>query len=209
MSDHTLDEGIDSAELPAIDFHSPGRFALHNPPVDLSEPQDWDAALFQLGQDAALQRFSKPTEIREHALAMMQQARRSLCIYSTDLEPWLYHHSSIQEACTRLLVAHPRNQLRILLRDPTRAVKEGHRLLQLARRLTSSVHIRKLQPDYPDPGGTYLIADNCGLLERPKVDQYVGYALYCDLSRVRVRQAEFDKAWDHGLSDANLRSFLL
>lgn len=140
---------------------------------------------------------------------MLQQATRALCIYSTDLEPWLYHHSSIQQACTRLLLAHPRNQLRILVADPTRAVKEGHRLLQLARRLTSNVHIRKLHPDYPEPNGTYLLADDCGLLERPKADQYAGYALYRDPARVRIRQAEFDKAWDHGQSDANLRSFLL
>lgn len=209
MSNNAPDERIDQAELPAIDFHSPGRFALHNPQTEIPEPQGWDAAPFLLGQHTSLQRFSKPTEVREHALAMLQQANRSVCICSTDLEPWLYHHSSVQQACTRLLLAHPRNQLRILIGDPSRAVKEGNRLLQLARRLTSSLHIRKLNPDYPEPGGAYLIADDCGLLERPKVDQYTGYALYSDLARVRVRQAEFDKAWEHGLSDANLRSFLL
>lgn len=209
MNDDAPKERTEQAELPAIDFHSPGRFAVHNPPPDLPEPEAWVAAPFRLGRDVELQRFDKPTEVRQHALAMLQQATRALCIYSTDLEPWLYHHSSIQQACTRLLLAHPRNQLRILVADPTRAVKEGHRLLQLARRLTSNVHIRKLHPDYPKPNGTYLLADDCGLLERPKADQYAGYALYRDPARVRIRQAEFDKAWDHGQSDANLRSFLL
>lgn len=209
MSDSAPDESSDQAELPAIDFHSPGRFAVHNPQADLPEPLAWRAAAFELGQDTELQRFSEPNEVRQHALAMLQQATRSLCIYSTDLEPWLYHHSSVQQACTRLLLAHPRNRLRILIGDPTRAIKEGHRLLQLARRLTSNVHIRKLNPDYPEQSGAYLIADDCGLLQRPKADQYAGYALYHDLARVRIRQAEFDRAWEHGLADANLRSFLL
>ncbi|EWC40351.1 hypothetical protein [Stutzerimonas stutzeri] len=202
MSDNAPDERIDQTELPAIDFHSPGRFAVHN-------PQAWEAAPFQLGQDTTMQRFSEPSEVRRHALAMLQQATRTLCIYSPDLEPWLYHHSSVQQACTRLLLAHPRNQLRILVGDPTRAVKEGHYLLQLARRLTSSVHIRKLNPDFPGQSDTYLIADDCALLERPSAEQYDGHAWYRDLARVRGRQAEFDKAWAHGLSDANLRSFLL
>lgn len=209
MSDSAPDESSDLAELPAIDFHSPGRFAVHNPQADLPEPLAWRAATFELGQDTELQRFSEPNEVRQHALAMLQQATRSLCIYSTDLEPWLYHHSSVQQACTRLLLAHPRNRLRILIGDPTRAIKEGHRLLQLARRLTSNVHIRKLNPDYPEQSGAYLIADDCGLLQRPKADQYADYALYHDPARVRIRQAEFDKAWEHGLADANLRSFLL
>jgi hypothetical protein len=209
MSDNVPDEHEDQAELPAIDFHSPGRFTVHNPQADIPEPRTWEAASFHLGQSTPLQRFSKPIEVRQHALAMLQQTKRCVCIFTTDLEPWLYHHSSVQQACTRLLLSHPRNQLRILVADPTRAIKEGHRLLQLARRLTSNVHIRKLNPDHPTTSGAYLIADDCGLLERPKADQYAGYALYRDLGRVRVRQAEFDKAWDHGLSDANLRSFLL
>lgn len=209
MSDDVPEERSEQIELPAIDFHSPGRFAVHNPPTDLPEPEAWMAAAFLLGQDVGIQRFDKASEVRQHALAMLQQASRSVCIYSTDLEPWLYHHSSIQHACTRLLLAHPRNQLRILVGDPTRAVRDGHRFLQLARRLTSNAHIRKLNPDYPEQNGTYLIVDNCGLLERPKTDQYAGFALYHDPARVRIRQSEFDKAWDHGLSDANLRSFLL
>ena len=199
----------DSIELAAIEFESPGRFAVHNPQSVTPDAAQWEPAPFILGQHQDLQRFSQPQEARAHVLALIQQAQRSLCLYSDDLEPWLYHHSSIQQACTRLLLAHPRNQLRILVADPTRAVKEGHRLLQLARRLTSNVHIRKLHPDYPEPNGTYLLADDCGLLERPKADQYAGYALYRDPARVRIRQAEFDKAWDHGQSDANLRSFLL
>jgi hypothetical protein len=209
MRDDAPDERSQCAELPAIDFHSPGRFAVHNPQAELAEPLPWEPAPFLLGESAELQRFSTPLEIRQHALALLQQATRTVCIYSPDLEPWLYHPGSIQLACARLLLAHPRNHLRILVGDPARAVKEGHRLLHLARRLTSNLHIRRLNPEYPDDSGAYAIVDGCGLLSRPKPDQYTGYALYRDPARVRLRQAQFDKAWDHGLSDANLRSFLL
>lgn len=87
MNDDAPKERTEQAELPAIDFHSPGRFAVHNPPPDLPEPEAWVAAPFRLGRDVELQRFDKPTEVRQHALAMLQQATRALCIYSTDLEP--------------------------------------------------------------------------------------------------------------------------
>ncbi|MBE7377040.1 DUF7931 domain-containing protein [Pseudomonas lopnurensis] len=209
MNDDAPDERSERAEHPAIDFRSPGRFVVHNPQSDLPQPLPWEPAPLRLGEATELQRFSEPSAIRQHALAMLQQAKRSLCIYTPDLEPWLYHHSSIQQACTRLLLAHPRNQLRILVGDPARATKEGHRLLQLARRLTSNLHVRRLNPAYPEEGGAYIIVDDCGLLSRPQADQYIGYALYRDFAGVRLHQARFDKAWDHGLSDANLRSFLL
>ena len=177
-------------ELPAIEFESPGRFTVHNPAQANSAPNEISAAAFILGQHTQLQAFSTPEQARSHALALLQQAQRRLCIYSSDLEPWLYHHSSVQQACTRFLLANPKNQLRILLRDSSRAVKDGHRLLTLARRLPSSCQI-------------------CGLLLRPELSQFAGYALYQDPVRNRLRLSQFEQAWATSISDADLRSFLL
>src|SRR3546814_7337405 len=83
------------------------RFAVHNPQADLPEPLAWRAAAFELGQDTELQRFSEPNEVRQHALAMLQQATRSLCIYSTDLEPWLRseEHTSELQSLMRISYA--------------------------------------------------------------------------------------------------------
>jgi hypothetical protein len=197
------------SELPAIEFQSPGRFDVHNPLPDLPEAERWEPAPFTLNQTGELQAFHKTEEARRHALALLQQARRTLCLYSSDLEPWLYNHSSIQEACTRFLLAHPKNRLRILLRDASRALKEGHRLLILSRRLSSNFQIRKLHPDYPNEECAFLIADDCGLLLRPELDQYAGHVRYRDPAQVRLRQAQFDQAWNTSTLDPDLRSFLL
>ncbi|WP_298188947.1 histone acetyltransferase HPA2 [uncultured Pseudomonas sp.] len=202
-------ERPEPVELPAIEFQSPGRFAVHNPSSPGPDSPRAEPAPFILGAHLALERFSLPEHGRAHALAMLQQAQRSLCIYSHDLEPWLYHHSSIQDACTRFLLASPRNQLRILLRDPSRAVKEGHRLLGLARRLPSNLQIRKLHPDYPNEALVFLLADDRGVLLLPEIGQTSGYALYQDPGRNRQRRAQFDQAWDTSITDADLRSFLL
>ena len=213
MNDHDAPpdptDSPEPIELPAIEFQSPGRFAVHNPAPQTSDGAFAEAAPFTLGAHAALERFEHPEQARAHALALLQQAQRSLCIYSHDLEPWLYHRSSVQEACTRFLLASPRNQLRILLRDASRAVKEGHRLLNLSRRLSSNLHLRKLNPDYPSEELAYLLADDNGLLLLPQTGQVAGYALYQDAARVRQRQTQFDQAWDTSITDADLRSFLL
>lgn len=198
-----------SATLPAIEFASPGRFSVLNPASTTGAPSPLLAAPFRLGHDTHLQAFSTPTDARSHALALLQQAQRSLCLYTPDLEPWIYHHSAIQEACKQFLLANPKNRLRILLRDSSRAVKEGHRLLSLARKLSSNCQIRKLHPDYPNEEVSFLLVDNCGLLVRPDLNLQAGYALYQDPGRARLHQAQFEQAWNTSVSDADLRSFLL
>ncbi|WP_172152318.1 DUF7931 domain-containing protein [Pseudomonas tumuqii] len=202
-------ESHEPAELPAIEFQSPGRFAVRNPEPTPGENPQAEPAPFILGEHLALERFDQPEMARAHALAMFLQAQRSLCIYSADLDPWLYHHSSIQEACTRFLLASPQNHLRILVKDISRAVKQGHRLLGLSRRLSSNLHIRQLHPDYPNEEVAFLLADDRGLLLRPEPEQFAGYALYQDPARVRLRQAQFDQAWQTSITAPDVRSFLL
>ncbi|KSF81904.1 histone acetyltransferase HPA2 [Pseudomonas paraeruginosa] len=197
------------ADLPAIEFSSPGRFAVHNPASDAAPAQSPEAAPFRLGEHQPLERFEQPQQARAHALALLQQARRSLCLYSPDLEPWLYHHSSVQDACTRFLLANPRNRLRILVGDSTQAVRNGHRLITLSRRLSSNCLIRRLNPDYPREDDAFLLADEQGLLLRPHPAQPASYACYRAAGRVRQLQARFERAWNTSLSDPDLRSLLL
>ncbi len=210
MSEENAPNDTNEPDLPAIDFQSPGRFAVHNPPNPpslASEPRE--PAPFLLGSHVELQRFNRPEQAQAHALALLQQARFSLSLYSPDLEAWLYSHSSVQDACTQFLLASPKNRLRILRARCRPAGRQGHRLLNLARRITSNLHIRRVNPDQPCDESAYLLADDRGLLLREQPEQYAGYALYNDPGRVRQRQAQFDQAWDISLSDPDLRSFLL
>lgn len=196
-------------ELASIPFESPGKFSIHNPPSGPERPEAWQPAPFILGETGELQRFSTAGQARALLLPLIQQARRSLCLYTPDLEPWLYNHNLVQDSCRAFLLGHPQNRLRILLRDSARAVRDGHRLLTLSRRLSSNLHIRKLHPEYPAEEVAFLLADDRGLLLRPELDQYSGYALYNDPGRTRLRQAQFDNAWDSSVLDPDLRSFLL
>ncbi|MDU5678914.1 MAG: histone acetyltransferase HPA2, partial [Pseudomonas aeruginosa] len=73
----------------------------------------------------------------------------------------------------------------------------------------SNCLIRRLNPDYPKEDDAFLLADDQGLLLRPKPAQPAGYACYRAAGRVRQLQARFEQAWDTSLSDPDLRSFLL
>jgi hypothetical protein len=209
MTNHGPDQSDTADELEIIEFQSPGRFNIENPPALAPAQESWQPAPFTLADTADAQSFNDINAVRAHALTMIGQARRSICIYTPDLEHRLYDHSSIQQVCTRFLLAHPRNRLRILISDPSRSLRNGHRLITLARRLTSNLQIRRRHPDYPAQTNAFLIADDCGLLIRTEADQFVGHALYSHPGRARQQQRHFDTAWDHSLSDPDFRSFLL
>ncbi|WP_313085049.1 histone acetyltransferase HPA2 [Pseudomonas sp.] len=189
--------------LTPIDFQSPGRFALDIP-----------AAIARTSgkpppPNRELQRFESAIEARRHLDVLLQHARRNLSLYSQDFEPWLYDDEAVEQACSCLLRSNPRCRFRVLLRDSSRAVRQGHRLLRLARRLTSQFQIRLLHPDYQVSTTAFVLVDAGGALACPEPGAFAGYALYHDPGRVRQLQQQFDSAWDHSLSDPELRSFLL
>ena len=208
-TDQAPSDSAEPAALPAIEFESPGRFRVHNPPALPVRPPTVSAASFRIDEAAPLQRFEQPEDARAHGLALLQQASRSLCLLSRDLDPWLYDSDAVLQACTRFLLASPRNRLRILVRDPGRLVRQGHRLLQLSHRLSSNCHIRKLNPDYPDEEHAILLADSRALLIRPRDSEPAGYVIYNDLGRGRQCQNQFDQAWQVSLNDPDLRSMRL
>lgn len=206
MSTDDSNPPMAASEPATIDFESPGRYRINNPlqPQRRNRPEACAAD----GSDT-LQSFETREDARRHTLALFEQARHSLCLYSPDLEPWLYNQDDIVQAATHFLLAHPRNRLRILLADPTLAIRQGHRLLTLARRLTSSMQIRTLNHDYPAQTSAFLVVDERCLLIRPEPERIAGYALYQNPGRARALRRQFDSAWEHSLSHPDLRSFLL
>ncbi|HEY8330086.1 MAG TPA: histone acetyltransferase HPA2 [Pseudomonas sp.] len=210
MSNAPEQANDDASELPAVEFRSPGRFAIHNPPAATREDAGHlEPAPFLLGAHAPVETCTAREQLRSHALALLGQARRDLCLYTPDLEPWLYDHPAIAEACSRFLRGHPRNRLRILLRDSSLAVRNGHHLLRLARQLSSNCQIRKLHPDYPAEDLAYLLVDDCGLLLRTAPLLPASQVHYQAAARVRQLRRQFDQAWNTSLGDPNLRSLLL
>lgn len=201
-----LDE--QEVELPAIEFVAQGTFTIHNPDTS-SRSSHWEPATQLLGQDSELIQAEDMDAVRRHTLALLQQAQNSLCIYSPDLEPWLYNHACIQHACSALLIAHPKKSLRILLRDTSRITREGHVLLALSHRLSSRCTIRVVNTEYDYSEDAWLIADNCGLLQRKAQQLHKGVVYYQDPARVQQSQTLFNAMWDVSQSDVNLRSMPL
>ena len=107
---------------------------------------------------------------------IVQQSEESLEIFSRELDPTLYDREPFLEAVSSLCVTNRKARVRILVQDPSPAVKRGHRLIELSRRISSSIEIRQPHPDYRQHNEAFLIADHCGLITRAFADRYEGTA---------------------------------
>ena len=142
---------------------------------------------------------------RRAAALLATRTRRQLELFTPDLEPALYDQTDFVEALARLVVDNPRARIRILAKDLERILREGHRLVELGRRLSSYVEIRRVHEDYRDDNQSFLLTDDYGLLHRRFAARFEG-SLSCKAPlEVRRLRALFNEIWDCSEPDANLR----
>jgi hypothetical protein len=122
-------------------------------------------------------------------------ARHSLSIYTPDLEPLLYDQDSFLEPVKRLVLASGHGRVRVLIRDPSRPAREGHRFMQMARRLTSCIALRSVPSEYRDDSCAYIVADSNAIAYRPNAAQWVGFVEHSDRGIDRRHVEHFGQIW--------------
>lgn len=128
---------------------------------------------YQLGQTDEPLHIDTRDECQQVTLAMAKQAKRSLNIFSYDLEPAIYNTPSFYEAARSVIAADPNSSIRILIYDVDSTIKKGHHLLDLCSRLSSRVQIRKLSKKYHH---AFMIADEIGFVDRRQHERFEGSA---------------------------------
>ena len=137
------------------------------------------------------------------------QARQELLIHSRELDARLLDRRPFLEAVERLCRAHREARVRILVRDPQAAVRRGHRLLELGRRLSSHIEFRQPQAEHRQYNEAFLVADGCGYLHRPFADRFEGSANFNDPVQARRLADYFTEVWEHAQPHPELRRLYL
>ena len=136
---------------------------------------------------------------------MASQARRTFDLFTRDLEPRLYDREPFYQALRQLAISSRNAEIRILVMDSDRVVKEGHRLINLGRRLSTYINFRKVAEDYRELPYSFLVADGRGYLYRSLAIQYEGEADFNNPYRAKELSREFEEIWQHSQPDPNLR----
>lgn len=137
--------------------------------------------------------------------SLAEQAQRSLLLYTDDLEPAVFDREPFLEAVSRLARSHKETHIRVLIQDSRHAVQQGHRLIELSRRLPSTIQFRRPAPEYRDFYQTFLLADDSGYLHRQHAGRFEGTANFHDPAQVADWKKYFLEVWERSQPDAEIR----
>lgn len=163
----------------------------------------------KLGRDGGDISLATQEDNREAALALAGESRYTLHIYTRDLDHPVYDTDSFVEAVSQLARRAPQTHVYILVQDSQRVVKNGHRLVDLARRLTSHIEIRKPHEDYKDYNEAFLVADERGVIHRELADRHEGSVNFNAPLKARHLVKYFMEVWERSEPDPELRRLYL
>lgn len=158
-----------------------------------------------LGQTDALLDIDGSALLGEISLALARQCRRHLDIVSRHLDPAVYDNDDFAEAVKRIALGNRHARIRLFIVDPRPLVSRGHRLLDLAERLSSFVQVRVAAPLQKEFNEAILLADRKGYAHRRFADRFEGTANFSDPRLAAALADRIDELWERGLPDPNFR----
>ena len=149
--------------------------------------------------------FDTSEELRDITLTMTQNCIRTLDIVSRHLDPRIYDQEPFIEAVKNIALNNRQARIRLLVSDMGPVVTHGHRLLDLASRLSSFIAIRTPGRDYRNFNEAMLLADTRSYIHRHFADRYEGVASYDDQRRTQELIGRFEEIWERADIDPNSR----
>jgi len=153
--------------------------------------------------------LSTRTEAGHATNLMTEQSQDTLDIFSRNLDPGLYEQSDFLANLSRLCLRNRKARIRFLVQQPAEAVKHCQRLLELARKLSSSIELRQPHPDYRQHNEAFLVADGCGLIYRKFPDRYEGTANFYVPVEARRKTDFFTEVWERSEVNPEFRRLYL
>jgi len=138
-------------------------------------------------------------------LECLAEPLRTVQIYSQHLDHALFDQRSVVDALSRFVRRGPPARLQILIHSSRRIVNRGHMLLELARRIDSKIHIRRVPEALAADLHTCLVWDERGYWLMPDFHEYEAMANCYDPVRSKRLTERFELLWHKSSEDSELR----
>lgn len=158
-----------------------------------------------LGKTRDYIRLTSREDNRMAAVRMVEQAQFSLYLFTPNLDPRIFDSPEFIEATKNLALASTRSKVYILIQDPTVVVNYGHRIVELARRISSHIFIHRASEEDQDRIDSFMVVDEVGIIHRPHADRYEGTVEFNNPGKARLLLKEFRNAWERSSPEPELR----
>ena len=139
--------------------------------------------------------ISTREEMRQAVIEVAREATRKVSIFTHDLEPGIYDDPDFLEVIKRLVLSQTYSRIRVLIADPTRAVKNGNNFVHLGRRLNTYIEFRHVREDLRTHAESFCIADETALVYRLQAERWEGIADTYEPAVARLYGKMFDEIW--------------
>ena len=139
--------------------------------------------------------ISTREEMRQAVIAIAREANRKVSIFTHDLEPGIYDDPDFLEVIKRLVLSKTYARIRVLIADPTRAIKNGNNFVHLGRRLNSYIEFRHVREDLRTHAESFCIADETSLVYRLQANRWEGIADTHEPAVAKLYSKMFDEIW--------------
>jgi len=164
-----------------------------------------DPGTLVLGETDLEFRVERAEDLRAAMLALAQQGRRTLDLVTRHLDPPLLDREDFADAVKAVALGSKYAEIRILLLDPGPVVGRGHRLVQLAQRLSSFVQLRVPSPEHKEFNEAWLVVDKRAYAHRRFSDRFEATVNFNDPRLASQLGNRFDEIWQRATPDPNLR----
>ena len=195
------------AQESAIEFYTRHGFAAFGEYFEEASirHQAMEMALRYEGYSERIAAASYPAPTDQLVLNLARRANRTIRIFSDTLDHLLFDDKDLAERLSDLARSTRDSQVQILITNSQLIQQKGHRLLDLSRRLPSSVHLHITKVPEALAGKMVVLADHDGVLYMPNIND----------GRVRFEPSDrplcmrlievFDRVWQRSEADPNLR----
>jgi len=139
--------------------------------------------------------ISTREEMRQAVIDVAREASRKVSIFTHDLEPGIYDDPDFLEVIKRLILSQAYSRIRVLIADPTRAIKNGNTFVHLGRRLNTYIEFRHVREDLRTHAESFCIADETALVYRLQANRWEGIADTYEPAVAKLYGKMFDEIW--------------
>ncbi len=139
--------------------------------------------------------ISTHDEMRQTVIDIAREAKRRISIFTHDLEPGIYDDPDFLEVIKRMVLSQAYARIRVLIADPSRAIKNGNNFVHLGRRLNTYIEFRHVREDLRTHGEAFCIADETALVYRLQANRWDGIADTYEPAVAKLYSKMFDEIW--------------
>lgn len=139
--------------------------------------------------------ISTKDEMRKAVIDVVDEGKKRISIFTHDLDPGIYDDPDFLEIIKRLVLRQSYARIRVLIADPSRAIKNGNQFVHLGRRLNTYIEFRHVRDDLRTHAESFCIADETALVYRLQHERWEGIADTYEPAVAKLYGKMFDEIW--------------